>query len=67
MLTLSDKLAKALAYRKFSLDQYAEKHEYVDAYSDDCMAAYKDCRGWSNFYVNLSDSDLEEILSSLPV
>lgn len=67
MLTLADKLAKALAYRKYSLAQYAEKHEYSDPLSNECIVAYKDCLGWSSFYVNLSDKEIEEILAVLPI
>lgn len=66
MITIYDKLAKALAYRKYAFSAYCKAHEYEE---DDTNAieSFLDCKFYSNQFIGLSDEDIEVLLNNQPI
>lgn len=64
--SIYDKLAKALAYRKYSFNEHCVVHEYVIG-SAEGEESFKDCKFYSELYFGLSDQDIETLLNDAPV
>ncbi len=61
MMTIYDKLAKALAYRKYHFTAYCEAHEYKEG-DPKGRESWLDCKFYSDQFVGLSNEDIETIL-----
>ena len=63
-MNIYDKLAKALAFRKYSFTDYMYEHEYT---YDQAIIAYVECRELSIAYGHFSTAEIEELLDNQPI
>lgn len=66
MMTICDKLAKALAYRNYAFSAYCKAHEY-DEDDTDGMESFLDCKHYSDQFAGLSDDDIKTLLDNQPI
>lgn len=66
-MNIYDKLAKALAYRKYSFLEYMHYHEYSTDQVYEANTAYLECLGFSNAYSHITNEEIEELLDNQPI